>query len=99
MRAGQRSPASLLFSAMKPVKIYTAAYCGFCARAKELLHARGVIYEEVDVTCDDAARENLVAIAGGRRTVPQIFIGAVHVGGYADLARLEAEGKLDELLA
>lgn len=84
---------------MKLVKIYTTSYCGYCARAKELLHVRGVIYEEVDVTGDDAARDNLVKISGGRRTVPQIFIGAVHVGGYADLARLDAEGKLDELLA
>jgi len=84
---------------MKLVKIYTTTYCGYCARAKELLHARGVLYEEVDVTGDDAARGDLVRISGGRRTVPQIFIGAVHVGGYADLARLDAEGKLDELLA
>ncbi len=83
---------------MKPVKIYTANYCGYCARAKELLLARGIPYQEVDLTGDDAARENLVSIAGGRRTVPQIFIGSTHVGGYSDLARMDAEGKLDGLL-
>ncbi len=84
---------------MKPVKIYTARYCGYCVRAKELLRARGVLYEGVDVTADDEARERLVEISGGRRTVPQIFIGSQSVGGYSDLARLDAEGKLDRMLA
>jgi glutaredoxin 3 len=83
---------------MKPVKIYTANYCGYCARAKELLLARGIPYQEVDLTGDDAAREDLVRLAGGRRTVPQIFIGSTHVGGYSDLVRVDAEGKLDGLL-
>jgi len=83
---------------MKLVKIYTTVYCGFCARAKELLKGKGVAFEEIDVTGDDASREKLVELSGGLRTVPQIFIGEVHVGGYTDLARLESDGKLDALL-
>ncbi|HKD43342.1 MAG TPA: glutaredoxin 3 [Myxococcaceae bacterium] len=84
---------------MKPVRIYTTTYCGFCARAKELLKSKGVAFEEVDVTGDDESRQQLVELSGGRKTVPQIFIGAVHIGGYADLARLESDGKLNALLA
>jgi glutaredoxin 3 len=84
---------------MKSVRIYTTTYCGFCARAKELLKSKGVAFEEVDVTGDDDSRQRLVELSGGRKTVPQIFIGAVHIGGYADLARLESDGKLDALLA
>jgi glutaredoxin 3 len=83
---------------MKPVRIYTTTYCGFCAKAKELLRSKGVAFEEVDVTGDDESRERLVELSGGRKTVPQIFVGAVHIGGYADLARLESDGKLDSLL-
>jgi glutaredoxin 3 len=83
---------------MKSVKIYTTTYCGYCARAKELLVRKGVAFEEIDVTGDDESRERLVQLSGGRRTVPQIFIGSTHVGGYSDLARLEADGKLDGLL-
>jgi glutaredoxin 3 len=83
---------------MKLVKIYTTVYCGYCARAKELLKGKGVTFEEIDVTGDDASRERLVELSGGLRTVPQIFIGEVHVGGYTDLALLESDGKLDALL-
>ena len=83
---------------MKAVRIYTTTYCGYCARAKELLKSKGVAYEEIDVTGDDESRERLVEMSGGRRTVPQIFIGELHVGGYRDLARLTSEGKLDALL-
>jgi glutaredoxin 3 len=83
---------------MKLVRIYTTVYCGYCARAKELLKAKGVTCEEIDVTGDDGSRARLVELSGGLRTVPQIFIGEVHVGGYTDLARLESDGKLDALL-
>jgi len=83
---------------MKLVKIYSTVYCGFCARAKELLKGKGVAFEEIDVTGDDGSRERLVELSGGLRTVPQIFIGELHVGGYTDLARLESDGKLDALL-
>ncbi|MBN8227257.1 MULTISPECIES: glutaredoxin 3 [Corallococcus] len=83
---------------MKPVKIYTTTYCGFCVRAKDLLKRKGVAYEEVDVTGDDDARAKLVEMSNGQRTVPQIFIGDTHVGGYSDMAALDREGKLDPML-
>ncbi|WP_375772447.1 glutaredoxin 3 [Archangium gephyra] len=83
---------------MKPVKIYTTTYCGYCVRAKDLLTRKGVKYEELDVTGDDDMRSKLVEMSGGQRTVPQIFIGDTHVGGYSDLARLESEGRLDPML-
>ncbi|HZI16839.1 MAG TPA: glutaredoxin 3 [Myxococcus sp.] len=83
---------------MKPVKIYTTTYCGYCVRAKDLLKRKGVDYEEVDVTGNDSMRTQLVEMSGGQRTVPQIFIGDAHVGGYSDLARLDSEGRLDPML-
>ncbi|MBN1210832.1 MAG: glutaredoxin 3 [Myxococcaceae bacterium] len=83
---------------MKPVKIYTTSYCGYCVRAKDLLKRKGVDYEEVDVTGNDEARARLVELSGGQRTVPQIFIGSTHVGGYTDLARLDRDGRLDPML-
>ena len=83
---------------MKPVKIYTTTYCGYCVRAKDLLTRKGVKYEELDVTGNDEMRSKLVEMSGGQRTVPQIFIGDTHVGGYSDLARLDSEGRLDPML-
>lgn len=83
---------------MKPVKIYTTTYCGFCARAKEFLRNKGVMFDEIDVTGDDDARAKLVETTG-RRTVPQIFIGEEPIGGYTDLVQLERDGKLAGLLA
>ena len=82
---------------MKSVKIYTTPYCPFCVRAKRLLERKGVGYEEIDVAADDEARAAL-AERTGRRTVPQIFIGEVHVGGSDELYALEQEGKLDPML-
>ena len=84
---------------MKDVRIYTTQTCPFCIRAKDLLHQKGVAFEEVDVTGDDAARERLVALADGRKTVPQIFIGDQPIGGFSDLAALQLAGRLDALLA
>ena len=83
---------------MKPVKIYTTTYCGYCVRAKDLLTRKGVKYEELDVTGDDEMRSKLVEMSGGQRTVPQIFIGETHVGGYTDLAQLDRDGRLDPML-
>jgi glutaredoxin 3 len=82
---------------MKSVKIYTTPYCPYCVRAKRLLERKGVGYEEIDVAADDEARAAL-AERTGRRTVPQIFIGEVHVGGSDELYALEQEGKLDPML-
>jgi glutaredoxin 3 len=83
---------------MKPVKIYTTPWCPYCVRAKRLLDKKGVSYQEIDVDNADEARIRL-AEQTGRRTVPQIFIGEHHVGGSDDLHALEAQGKLDALLA
>lgn len=83
---------------MQPVKVYTTNYCGFCVRAKDLLSKKGVPFQEIDVTEDDAERERLVEASGGQRTVPQIFIGETHVGGYSDLVKLDGEGRLQALL-
>lgn len=80
------------------VTIYTGALCGYCAMAKRLLQDKGVAYQEIPVDMDVACRAEMER-RSGRRTVPQIFIGEQHVGGYDDLAALERAGKLDALLA
>lgn len=84
---------------MTAVTIYTTTSCVFCLQAKEFLRSKGVPYQEVDVTGDDGARAALVERSRGQRTVPQIFVGDVHVGGYTDLVRLDGEGKLQPLLS
>ncbi len=84
---------------MAAVTIYTTSSCVFCLRAKEYLRSRGVSYEEVDVTGDEVARARLVEQAKGQRTVPQIFVGEVHVGGYTDLVALDRAGRFQPLLA
>jgi glutaredoxin 3 len=84
---------------MKHVTIYTTSTCPYCRRAKALLAKKGVPFREIDVTWDDAGRAEMVAKAGGRTSVPQIWIGDRHVGGCDDLYELEYERKLDALLA
>jgi glutaredoxin 3 len=80
------------------VTIYTAESCASCVRAKEYLQRRGVPFAEVDITDDAAARAALIERSHGRRTVPQIFVGDVHVGGYNDLLALDAEDQFQTLL-
>ena len=82
---------------MTRVKIYTTSSCPFCIRAKRLLGARGIPFEEIDVGNDDALREEIIQRTG-RRTVPQIFIGNTHVGGCDDLIELDQRGGLMPLL-
>lgn len=84
---------------MPTVTIYTTRFCPYCHRAKRLLAQKGAAFEEIDVTGDWGARDRLVEKAGGRTTVPQIWIGETHVGGSDELAALERAGKLDALLA
>ncbi len=84
---------------MRPVEIYTTPLCGFCHAAKRLLDKKGVAYTEIDVAADPGRRPEMVERSGGRRTVPQIFIGNTHVGGCDDLFELESDGELDKLLA
>ena len=80
------------------VTIYTGALCGYCAMAKRLLQDKGVDYQEIPVDMDVARRAEMEQ-RSGRRTVPQVFIGEQHIGGYDDLAALERAGKLDALLS
>lgn len=84
---------------MPKVVIYTTATCPYCIAAKRLLSQKGVTFEEIGVDGDPAARANMSARAGGRRTVPQIFIDERHIGGCDDLYALEEGGRLDPLLA
>ena len=83
---------------MPKVEMYTTMWCGYCARARGLLNKKGVAFEDIDVEADGAKRDEMVKRAGGRTTVPQIFIDGVHVGGSDDLAALDRAGKLDPLL-
>jgi len=84
---------------MQPVELYTTPICGFCHAAKRLLTQKGVSFAEVDVMTNPERRQEMMQRANGRRTVPQIFIGDTHVGGFDDLNALERAGKLDALLA
>jgi glutaredoxin 3 len=79
------------------VEIYTTVVCPFCVRAKRLLQARGIPYDEIDVEGDDALRADLVERTG-RRTVPQIFIDGRSIGGFEELAALDAAGELKALV-
>ena len=83
---------------MPKVEIYTTPFCPYCHAAKSLLGKKGVDFTEISVT-DPDDRAKMTEKANGRRTVPQIFIGATHVGGYDDLAALNRSGGLDPLLA
>ena len=83
---------------MPEIAIYTTRYCPYCDAAKRLLTRKGVEFTEIDVSGDPKSRSEMVARANGRMTVPQIFIGSTHVGGYDDLSALERAGKLDPLL-
>ena len=83
---------------MKPVTIYTTAWCPYCHRAKALLNAKSVPFNEIDVTMDRKLRDEM-ELKAGRHTVPQIWIGDTHVGGSDDLHALERAGRLDAMLA
>lgn len=84
---------------MKRVEIYTTRSCPYCIAAKALLTRKGVAFEETDVGANPAFRSAMMARANGRHTVPQIFIGGVHVGGCDDIHALDARGALDPMLA
>jgi glutaredoxin 3 len=84
---------------MPPVEIYTTGYCPYCTAAKSLLKRKGVEFTEIDLGRDYSKRDEMIKRSNGRMTVPQIFIGPVHVGGSDDLHALERAGKLDTLLA
>lgn len=80
-----------------PVKMYATRFCPYCMRARSLLKRKGVEWEEISVGSDTALWQEMETLSG-RNTVPQIFIGDVHVGGYDDTVALDRAGKLDALL-
>lgn len=80
------------------VEIYTWTYCPFCIRAKALLDKKGVEYQEYNLDGDESARDEMAQRANGKRSVPQIFIDDLHIGGCDDIYALEAKGELDPLL-
>ena len=84
---------------MARVEIYTTQYCPYCIRARMLLNDKGVAFQEIDVGADPALRAQMVERAGGRRTVPEIFINGRIIGGFDELYALEQEGRLDAMLA
>ena len=84
---------------MPPITIYTTSSCPYCQAAKTLLRRKHATYQEIDVTGDPVTRAEMVRKSGGAYKVPQIWIGATHVGGSEDLHALEAAGGLDPLLA
>jgi glutaredoxin 3 len=84
---------------MAQVEIYSSPFCGFCYRAKRLLEDKGVAFQEIDIMSNPERRPEMIKRAGGRSTVPQIFIDGRHIGGCDDIYDLESEGKLDPLLA
>ena len=83
---------------MKKVVIYTGPFCNFCSAAKHLLNKKKINFEEIDIGYDDKKREEMLKKSNGARTIPQIFIGEEHIGGYVELKALERNGNLDSLL-
>lgn len=83
---------------MKPVVMYSTAYCPYCMRARQLLKSKGVEFEDIAVDYEPALRQEMME-KSGRRTVPQIWVGDYHVGGCDELFALERSGELDRLLA
>ena len=84
---------------MREVTIYTRAWCPYCQDAKALLRRKGVDFIEVEIDKEPQRRAEMLERSGGRRTVPQIFVGQSHVGGCDELYALDEEGALDPLLA
>jgi glutaredoxin 3 len=80
------------------IVLYVTGWCPFCQRARSLLAKKGAAYREIDVEEDAKLREEMIARSGGRRTVPQIFIGDRHIGGCDDLFALDGSGELDRLI-
>ena len=84
---------------MTHILLYTTPFCGFCLAAKRLLTKKGLDFEEIDVSFDDALRAEMTARAGGAQTVPQIFVQDRHLGGYVELEVLARTGELEVWLA
>ena len=83
---------------MQKVVIYTGPICNYCSAAKHLLAKKKISYEEIDIGSDDKKREEMIKKSNGARTIPQIFIGEKHIGGYVELKALENKGELEKIL-
>ena len=83
---------------MKKVLIYTGPLCGYCDAAKALLKKKNISFDEIDIGIDQEKRNEMLKKTNGAKTIPQIFIGDLHVGGFRELYSLEKEKKLDNLL-
>ena len=88
----------MMLTPSRKIEIYTTLFCPFCARAKQLLDSKQVMYHETDVTARPNLRKAMTERASGRTSVPQIFIDGEHIGGCVDLLALERSGRLDKLL-
>ena len=83
---------------MAKIEIYTAPFCGYCSRAKELLHAKGVDFEEIDISSVPGARQQMIERSGGQMSVPQVFANGSYVGDCDGIHMLDANGELDAKL-
>ena len=83
---------------MKNIIVYTGPFCNFCDAAKRLLKRNGLSFSEIDVSSGEKIKEEMIKKSNGQRTIPQIFFGDYHVGGYTELRALEKENKLKKLL-
>ena len=83
---------------MKNIIMYTGPMCNFCDAAKRLFSRNNIKYEEIDITSKDGLKDEMIKKSNGRRTIPQIFFGDYHVGGYVELRALEKENKLKDLI-
>jgi len=84
---------------MAEVELYTTMFCPYCVRARALLERKGAAFTEIDIIEEPARRAEMIRRAGGRTSVPQIFINGEHIGGSDELSALEQAGKLDQMLA
>ncbi|MBB0025147.1 glutaredoxin 3 [Chitinivorax sp. PXF-14] len=84
---------------MKPVTLYGTDLCPYCVRAEHLLTRKGIVFEKINIGTAPGKREEMLLKSGGQRSVPQIFVGETHVGGFDDLAELDRQGRLDPLLS
>lgn len=83
---------------MKSIEIYTTMFCPFCSQAKKLLKGKGIKFKEIDVTVDAPKRQEMTKRSEGARTVPQVFVNGEHIGDCDFIHRLDASGKLDQIL-
>ncbi len=83
---------------MAEVELYTTMWCPYCARARALLDRKGVAYTDIDIMEHPERRDEMIRRAGGRKTVPQIFIDGEHIGGSDELVALDRAGRLDDKL-